>query len=285
MKTPTLGEEKMKLVLRPEATAPTMRYLIDHPDILLEAKTRPIKVYYCGSMFRHDRPQKGRYREFFQFGIEHIGTDSVVSDAENIIMANQILKDLHIPIYKLHINSIGTLQCRQLYNAKLQEYFSTTDRTLSEETKDKVAAGMPLFRILDSKKQEDMSAIENAPKIYDCLKEESKLKFDRVQNILKENSVDYIVDHKMVRGLDYYYDICYEFKVEHENLGPSQNTVIGGGRYDSLSDTLGARQIIPASGWAAGINRLIEVIPDLSMTSGSKIDIILALVIFDCDEE
>ena len=139
---------------------------------------------------------------------------------------------------------------------------------------------MPLLRTLDSKYEEDLIASQKAPKICDFLSSSSKLKFDNLIKILQENFVDHSVDYKMVRGLDYYNDVCYEFKIKHNDLGPSQNTLIGGGRYDSLSSILGGRQIVPASGWAAGINRIIEVISIPEFHIQDKIDIVLALVFF-----
>eukprot|EP00826_Nyctotherus_ovalis_P035969 TRINITY_DN313_c0_g3_i1.p1 TRINITY_DN313_c0_g3~~TRINITY_DN313_c0_g3_i1.p1 ORF type:complete len:260 (-),score=43.07 TRINITY_DN313_c0_g3_i1:332-1111(-) len=257
-----------------------MRYLIERPEVLQEARVQPLKVYYCGPMFRHDRPQKGRYREFIQFGIEHIGSNSVVSDAENILLADRILKELNAPSYKLHINSIGTAECRKAYNDQLRKYFTqpSVHCKLSQESKEKLETGSSLLRILDSKYREDIDACKDAPRISDYLNEESKGKLERTLNILQENEVDYTIDDKLVRGLDYYNDVCYEFKLRHEKLGPSQNTVIGGGRYNGLSEMLGGRQVVAASGWAAGINRLIEVIPMPPFENDNKIDIVLALV-------
>jgi len=275
---------KNKIVLRPEATASAMRFLLENPNILQNVKNKPLKIYYCGPMFRHDRPQKGRLRQFYQFGIEHIGTESIISDSENIIMASEILNELGIKEYKLYINSIGNIEERRVYNEKLISYFENPIHfnKLSAESKQKVNLKQSLLRIFDSKHECDLQISRNAPKIYDFLSDTSKSRLSKISNILSNHNIKYEIDYSMVRGLEYYNDICYEFKAKHENLGPSQNTILGGGRYDNLAEMLGSRQEIKASGWAAGLNRILEIYNEKleKDAQNTNLDIILAFVFF-----
>lgn len=238
------------LTLRPEGTAPVMRALIENS---LSAESPIHKLYYYCNMFRHEKPQAGRYREHTQFGAETIGSDSIYTDVELILLAKEIFNRCGVNNFKVKINSIGKPGERNDYIKSLQNYLSTRLNDLSDDSKRRFNTN-PL-RILDSKNDNDRKITENAPKIIDNLTAESRSRFEKVLNQLSVMKVDYEVDFRLVRGFDYYTDTTFEFI--SQALG-AQDALGGGGRYDGLIALLGGKPS-PGAGFASGIERVIIV--------------------------
>ena len=242
------------ITLRPEYTTPMIRAAISNN--LLEKL--PKKLYGIGPMFRRERPQKGRYRQFNQINFEILGTHDISADIELIILANNFLKNL-IPEKKINlfINSLGDKDTLSNFSSALCKYFSQNKKKLTEASQNKIISNP--IRILDSKDPMDIEINLNAPKISDFYSNEAKEKFFNIQEILKDMSVDFSININLVRGLDYYCHTVFEFKTL--DLG-SQDTLIGGGRYDGLTKLLGGPDI-PGVGWAGGIERLIMLMDDI----------------------
>ena len=241
------AEEQDAIVLRPEGTAPLMRALF------LEGlqQTLPQKFFYAGPMFRYDRPQKGRLRQFHQFGIEYMGTTSPWSDVEAIILAQTILEKLQAPSFSLEINTLGDKESRHAYREALVTYFTKVKDKLSEDSKERLHKN-PL-RILDSKDPQDRALLSEAPLLKAFLTPTAKNHFDKVLNALTQKGIPYKISSHLVRGLDYYCHTIFEFTT---SLLGAQATLLGGGRYDDLSVLLGQKEQIPSVGWAAGIERI-----------------------------
>ena len=238
------GEE---ITLRPEGTAGIVRAIISNGL----SQEMPFKSFYHGPMFRYERPQKGRLRQFHQIGIELLGTKSEQADIEVIACANNLIKALDIDKSStLHINSLGNITERKTYIADLLLYLKDYRNKLSIESKDRFEKN-PL-RILDSKSEEDIEIVKNAPKLINYLEAESKESFSKVLEGLTNLNILYKIDHKLVRGLDYYNNTTFEFITD--KLG-SQSAILAGGRYDNLMKQMGGPDI-PGIGWAAGIERL-----------------------------
>ena len=235
------------LTLRPEYTTPMIRAAISN-NLL---SSLPLKVYGIGPMFRRERPQKGRYRQFNQINFEIFGSNDYISDLELISLGNDILKSI-IPEtkYVLNINSLGNREDLTNYKNLLRNYFDKNKKKLSEESKLKI--NLNPLRILDSKIDEDIEVCKNAPLIQDHISKESKLHFLSIKKGLDYYGIEYYENNNLVRGLDYYCSTVFEFKTD--DLG-SQDTLLGGGRYDGLINTLGGPNI-PGIGWAAGIERI-----------------------------
>ena len=235
------------LTLRPEYTTPMIRAAISN-NLL---NSLPLKVYGIGPMFRRERPQKGRYRQFNQINFEILGSKDYISDLELISMGNDILKSI-IPEtkYVLNINSLGNREDLANYKILLRNFFSNNKKNLSEESKLKI--NLNPLRILDSKMHEDIDVCKNAPLIQDFISKESKSHFLSLKKSLDYYGIKYYENNNLVRGLDYYCSTVFEFKTD--DLG-SQATLLGGGRYDGLINTLGGPDIT-GIGWAAGIERI-----------------------------
>ena len=235
------------LTLRPEFTTPMIRAAITN-NLLTDL---PLKIFGLGPMFRRERPQKGRYRQFNQINFEIFGTNDFFADLELIIIGNEILKSvLPSKDFKLHINSLGSRENLVEYKINLTKYFNDKKNKLSKESLEKINTN-PL-RILDSKQEDDIEISSYAPTINDYITIDDKKHFDQIKLGLDFNNIKYEEDHKLVRGLDYYCKTVFEFKTS--DLG-SQNTLLGGGRYDGLIKVLGGPDI-PGIGWAAGIERI-----------------------------
>ena len=236
------------LTLRPEYTTPIIRAAISN-NLLNKL---PAKLFGIGPMFRRERPQKGRFREFYQMNFEIFGTNDTLADAELILLASSILKNI-VPNqqFKLHINSLGNRDTLNLFKSELSSFFSKYKNDLSEDSQSKIDTN-PL-RILDSKNPTDVKISKDAPDITNLYSSEAKKKFEDVQALLNETNMSFVVDNTLVRGLDYYCHTVFEFK--NDNLG-AQDTVIGGGRYDGLIKMIGGPDI-PGVGWAGGIERLM----------------------------
>jgi histidyl-tRNA synthetase len=237
------------LTLRPEATASVMRAYIEHR---LDQKPGLQKLYYMGPMFRRERPQKGRYRQFFQIGAEAIGSDSPVIDAEVIEMVVEVLKRSGLTGFKLLVNSVGDKNCRPQYVATLKERLRDVAPNMCGDCKRRAETN-PL-RVLDCKVPEDQPVIDALPSIHDHLCEACKKHFDLVCTYLNDRNIEFEVKPRMVRGLDYYMRTTFE--IVHGALG-SQNSVLGGGRYDGLAESLGSRVQAPGIGFSIGEDRLV----------------------------
>ena len=236
------------LTLRPEYTTPMIRASISNN--LLDKL--PVKLFGFGPMFRRERPQKGRFRQFNQINIEILGTNDSCADAEIIILANKLLeKILTKKTYKLFINSLGDKSTINKYKENLTNFFEKYKNDLSEGSKNKIYSN-PL-RILDSKNIRDINLSNNSPKIEKLYTTSAKKKFEEVQILLSNSNINFEINKNLVRGLDYYCHTVFEFK--SESLG-SQDTIIGGGRYDGLMKMLGGPDI-PGVGWASGVERLM----------------------------
>lgn len=238
------------LTLRPEMTAPVMRAWLQHS---IGERAMHTRLYYIGAMFRQERPQAGRYRQFHQFGMESIGLATPECDAEVIALASDIYTDLGIP-HVLKINSVGDAGSRTSYRTALQEYLRGVEQQLSEESRRRMTTNP--MRVLDSKAPQDREATEGAPHMLDFLEGETRAHFERVLALLDALKVSYVIDHRLVRGLDYYSRTAFEFV--SDALG-AQDALGGGGRYDGLAEMLGGKAT-PAVGFAAGIERLLLVL-------------------------
>lgn len=235
------------ITLRPEGTAGVVRALISAGL----TQTLPQKFFYSGPMFRYERPQKGRMRQFHQVGVELLGPTSPLADAEVIALAAQMLDALGVlKNCTLHLNSLGDAESRAAYRAALVAYLQGFKDDLSEDSQRRLTTN-PL-RILDSKNEGDRALLADAPSLADYLNQDSSEHFDRVCADLTAAGIDFIHDPKLVRGLDYYCHTAFEFITQ--DLG-AQGTVLGGGRYDGLAETLGGPNVAGV-GWAAGVERL-----------------------------
>ena len=243
-----LDRNNDSLTLRPEYTTPMIRAAISN-NLL---NSLPCKVFGVGPMFRRERPQKGRYRQFNQINFENFGSNDPFADVELILIAKQFIETV-LPKNncKLHINSLGDKETLKIYKKELSNYLRKFEKDLSNESKEKILIN-PL-RILDSKNKADQLVISSAPLIIDFLSKEALNKYDEVKKFLEQYNITFKENFSLVRGLDYYCHTVFEFKTD--SLG-SQDTIIGGGRYDGLIKTLGG-QNIPGVGWAGGVERIM----------------------------
>lgn len=239
-----------RLSLRPEGTAGCVRAGIEHGLLYNQIQ----RLWYMGAMFRHERPQKGRYRQFHQAGIEAFGMEGPDIDAELIAMTARIWKSLGITSLTLQINSLGTLPARNVYRERLVEYFSAHREELDEDSQRRLSTN-PL-RILDSKNPAMRELISGAPQLLEHLDAESMAHFERLKNLLDSTGVKYSVNPRLVRGLDYYSKTVFEWVTDQ--LG-AQGTVCAGGRYDGLVEQLGGKAT-PAIGFAIGLERLLSLV-------------------------
>ncbi|MDC0609129.1 histidine--tRNA ligase [Vibrio sp.] len=245
------------LTLRPEGTAGCVRSGIQNGLIYNQEQ----RLWYMGPMFRHERPQKGRYRQFHQCGVEVFGLDGPDIDAELIMMTARMWRDLGIAEYvRLELNSIGSLEARAEYRTALIEFFEQHEEVLDEDAKRRMYTN-PL-RVLDTKNPDIQAILGDAPKLSEYLDEESKLHFSGLCELLDAAGIKYTVNERLVRGLDYYNRTVFEWITE--SLG-AQGTVCGGGRYDGLVEQLGGKPA-PAVGFAMGLERLVLMVETLGLT-------------------
>ncbi|MDC0832656.1 Histidyl-tRNA synthetase [Geitlerinema sp. FC II] len=254
------------ITLRPEGTAGVVRSYIEHN---LYAAGGVQRLWYLGPMFRYERPQAGRQRQFHQIGVEVLGTDDPRADAEVIAIATDIFKTLGLKNLHLAINSVGRGDDRETYRQALVEYFTPYKDDLDKDSQDRLTRN-PL-RILDSKDPKTGEIAKNAPSILDYLSDDSKRHFDRVCALLSQLGIAYELTPTLVRGLDYYTHTAFE--IQSDDLG-SQATVCGGGRYDGLVEQLGGKPTA-AVGWAIGLERLIYLLQQLGKTSDRALDFYL----------
>lgn len=234
------------ITLRPEGTAGVMRAVIESS---LDRGQLPVKAWYSGQFFRAERPQAGRYRQFYQVGIEAIGVDDPALDAEVIAIADQGFKNLGLKNYRLEITSLGDAQSRAAHRVDLMKYIDGLN--LDESTRTR--ADLNPLRLFDDKRPEIKSAMEFAPILMDYLSEYSRNHFEKVQEYLGDLGVAYTINKRMVRGLDYYTGTTFEFV--HEDLG-AQSGIGGGGRYDGLMEVLGG-QALSGIGFGLGVDRAL----------------------------
>ncbi|MGG7575002.1 histidine--tRNA ligase [Streptomyces sirii] len=236
-----------RLALRPEGTASVLRAALEAN--LHKAGNLPVKLWYSGSYYRYERPQKGRYRHFSQVGAEAIGTEDPALDAELIILADQAYRALGLRDFRILLNSLGDKECRPVYRAALQDFLRGLD--LDDDTRRRVDIN-PL-RVLDDKRESVQRQLAGAPMLRDYLCEACKAYHEQVRELLTAAGVAFEDDEKLVRGLDYYTRTTFEFV--HDGLG-SQSAVGGGGRYDGLSEMIGG-PALPSVGWALGVDRTV----------------------------
>ena len=241
-----------QLTLRPESTAGVVRAVVEH-NLLYEGGKR---LYYMGPMFRHERPQRGRYRQFHQIGAEALGFGGPEVDAELILLAHALWQALGLKQVRLELNSLGQPPERLLHRAALIAYFEQRADQLDEDAKRRLHSN-PL-RILDSKNPAMKALNDAAPKLLDFLGEQSLAHFNAVKAILDANGVPFTINPRLVRGMDYYNLTVFEFITDQ--LG-SQGTVCGGGRYDYLIEQIGGKPA-PAVGWALGVERVLELLKE-----------------------
>ncbi|MDF7668276.1 histidine--tRNA ligase [Lactobacillus sp. ESL0703] len=244
------------IALRPEGTAGVVRAYVEDKMYAPEV-VKPFNVYYIESTFRYERPQAGRQREFHQIGVESFGSSNPLADVETIVLAHDLLAKLGVQNYELHINTLGNAQVRQDYHDALVNYFTPLKDQLSDDSKRRLEKN-PL-RILDSKDEQDKQFLPDAPKIIDYLDADSKANFDEITDILDQLKIKYVIDNDLVRGLDYYTGIIFEFMVEDKSLWESATTILGGGRYDHLVQEFDGPET-PAVGFGIGEERLMLVL-------------------------
>jgi histidyl-tRNA synthetase len=237
------------LTLRPESTAGVVRSVLEH-NLTYDG---PKRLWYVGPMFRHERPQRGRYRQFHQVGAEAVGFTGPDIDAELIMLCQRLWDDLGLPNIKLELNSIGDADERNRHRADLVAYFERHKELLDADAQRRLHAN-PL-RILDTKNPAMQEMVNAAPKLLDYLGEESRAHFEGVQKILRHAGIPFTINSRLVRGMDYYNRTVFEWVTDQ--LG-SQGTVCGGGRYDPLVEMFGGKPT-PACGFAIGVERLLEL--------------------------
>lgn len=258
------------LTLRPEGTAGLVRCLIENK---LYIDANPLKTWYFGSMFRYERPQSGRNREFSQFGVETFGSNDPMMDAEVISIIVNLFKLLGLKGIKVNINTLGDMESRMTYRSALLDYFKPYLDDLCDDCKSRYSKN-PL-RILDCKVDSGNEIMKNAPKMSDYLNEASKEHFDKVKEYLESMGIEYVVCDTLVRGLDYYTHTVFEVTSEVEGFG-SQNVLGAGGRYDNLVKTIGGPDI-PGVGFAVGIERLLLALEaeGINVSEDNGIDVYL----------
>jgi histidyl-tRNA synthetase len=256
------------LSLRPENTASVIRAYIEHR---LDQQPGVQKLYYMGPMFRRERPQKGRYRQFYQIGAEAIGSDSPAIDAETIELAVDILHEAGIADFELLINSVGSRESRKRFNQALRAALADIAPRLCSDCQRRAETN-PL-RVLDCKVPEDQPLIDQLPSILEHLDGEDREHFRRTRELLDDRSIAYTVRPRLVRGLDYYARTTFE--ITHGGLG-AQNAILGGGRYDGLAEHLGSKVPAPGIGFSIGEDRLVMTVEEQHKAAGASLDLYIA---------
>jgi histidyl-tRNA synthetase len=263
----TFDDHGASLTLRPEATASVIRAYIEHR---LDQQPGLQKLYYIGPMFRRERPQKGRYRQFFQIGAEAIGSESPAVDAEVIEMVLEILRGVGLEDFHLLLNSVGCSVCRPRYVEALRERLRDLAPSMCGDCRRRAETNA--LRVLDCKVPEDQPVIESLPSILEYLCEACRSHFDAVQSYLRDRGIEFEIRPRLVRGLDYYTRTTFE--IVHGSLG-AQNSVLGGGRYDGLAEALGSKVHSPGIGFSIGEDRLVMSVEDTA-PSIDQVDLFIA---------
>lgn len=264
MYTFTPANSSTSVTLRPEGTAGVVRSLVENK--MYASPDLPVKLYYMGPMFRHERPQKGRLRMFNQFGIESLGIKSPYADVEAMVLAYTILKALGLNEITILLNTLGDDESRNNYREALKEYFAPYVDDLCADCKRRYIQN-PL-RLLDCKVDHNKECVQNAPRMQDYLNDDSKAYFETVKSLLDQMGIPYRVDDKLVRGLDYYTHTVFEIVSENEGVG-SQSTLLAGGRYDNLIPYFGGPEQ-SGMGWALGMERLLIALESEGIVVGEK---------------
>jgi histidyl-tRNA synthetase len=264
----TFDDHGSSLTLRPENTASVLRAYVEHR---LDQQPGVQKLYYIGPMFRRERPQKGRYRQFFQIGAEAIGADSPAVDAEAIELAVAILQAAGINGFELLINSVGSKQSRAKYNDALRVELQVAAPSMCEDCRRRAVTN-PL-RVLDCKVPADQPIIDKLPSILDFLSAEDREHFRRVREFLDDRGIKFTVKPRLVRGLDYYMRTTFE--ITHGALG-AQNAILGGGRYDGLAETIGSKVPAPGIGFSIGEDRLVMAVEEAGTAKPAGLDLYIA---------
>lgn len=261
------------ITLRPEGTAPVVRSYVENKLFAPEVQ-KPAKFYYMGPMFRYERPQAGRLRQFHQIGVECFGSSNPATDVETIAMAYHFFEELGIQNIRLHLNSLGNPESRAAYRQALIDYLTPLKDQLSKDSQRRLEEN-PL-RVLDSKEKEDKVAVANAPSILDYLDAESTTHFEAVKSMLDSLGIAYTIDTNMVRGLDYYNHTIFEFMTE---VAGNDLTICAGGRYDGLVSYFGGPETA-AFGFAMGIERLILVLEKqgIELPLDTQLDVYIAVL-------
>lgn len=246
---------KRHIALRPEGTAGVVRSFVEN-KLYGPEHHKPLKFYYIAPMFRYERPQKGRMRQFHQLGVEVFGSSNPATDVETMALAMDLFRAFGLDNLKLVINSLGSTESRKKYRKALIEYLEPFADELSKDSKERLHKN-PL-RVLDSKDRNDQQIVQGAPSILDYLDETSKAHFETVKDYLNMLGIDYTIDSNMVRGLDYYNDTIFEIMTEDPEFG-SNTTVCAGGRYDGLVEEVGG-PATPGFGFGAGLERLVMLL-------------------------
>ena len=255
------------LTLRPEGTAPICRAYVEHG---MQQLAQPVKLSYLGPFFRHERPQAGRYRQFHQLGIEAIGTESPLADAEAIELLAELLAELGVPGVELRLGSLGSLDTRQAYLEELKAHLRANQDELAKEVRERIEIN-PL-RAFDSDDEGTRAVMATAPKLVERLEGDDAEHFEEVRALLDAAGVEHTIDPTLVRGLDYYTRTIFSFVCDR--LG-AQSEIGGGGRYDGLVEQLGGRPT-PAVGWAAGIERIMLALDEDVAAPGRDVFIAVA---------
>ncbi|MFD1418111.1 histidine--tRNA ligase [Companilactobacillus keshanensis] len=263
-----------RLALRPEGTAGVVRAYVEN-KLYGPEHIKPYKVWYKGPMFRYERPQSGRQRQFHQIGVEAFGSDSPELDVEVISMGLNFLNELGIKNLKVAINTLGDPESRENYHRALVDYFTPFKDQLSDDSKVRLEKN-PL-RILDSKDTNDKKIVADAPSILDYLNDSSRERFEYLKQLLDELEVNYEVDSTMVRGLDYYNHTIFEFMVTDPAFNNKEITVLAGGRYNGLVEELGGPQT-PGIGFGLGVERLMLLLKDEDLVINNDLDVYLVTI-------
>ncbi|MGQ2374086.1 histidine--tRNA ligase [Companilactobacillus zhachilii] len=262
------------LALRPEGTAGVVRAYVEN-KLYGPEHIKPYKVWYKGPMFRYERPQSGRQRQFHQIGVEAFGSDSPELDAEIISVGLEFLNRLGIKNLKVALNTLGDPESRAAYHKALVDYFTPFKDQLSDDSKIRLEKN-PL-RILDSKDANDKKIVANAPSILDYLNEASAQRFEYLKGLLDDLDINYEVDSTMVRGLDYYNHTIFEFMVTDPAFDNKEITVLAGGRYNGLVEELGGPET-PGIGFGLGVERLMLLLKDEDLPSANDLDVYLVTI-------
>lgn len=252
-----LDKKGRNISLRPEMTAGVMRAVVTNK---LYVNTLPLKLAYCGNVFRYERPQQGRYREFTQFGVECVGTSSFANDVETISLGYKSLKCVGFPHVILKINTLGDEQSRENYKVALREYFASHLGKMCPDCKRRYETNV--LRILDCKVEEDQEIVKGAPKIKDYLSPEAKVYFQNVLDLLDEQSIEYEIDDTLVRGLDYYSQVVFEYHFISKD-GTNLGAIGAGGHYDKLLQDVGG-PALESVGFAFGLERINTLLKEIA---------------------
>ncbi|KRN88649.1 histidine--tRNA ligase [Ligilactobacillus ceti] len=262
---------KRHITLRPEGTAGVVRAFVENKLFAPEVQ-KPFKTFYMGPMFRYERPQSGRLRQFHQIGVEAFGSEEPALDVETIAMAVSLLKEFGLNNLKVALNTLGDAQTRQDYRQALVDYFTPFAAQLSDDSKVRLEKN-PL-RILDSKDPADQEIVENAPVILDYLTPEAKEHFTTVRSLLDALGIEYVVDTEMVRGLDYYNHTIFEIMSDSKAFGGKWTTVCAGGRYSGLVEQLGGPEM-SGVGFGLGVERLLLILDaeEIQLPIDNRLDV------------